>query len=55
MDGEITCFLEKGETTPHAGDVLVQRGTNHGWINRGEKNCVIACAMVSAQPLLEGR
>ena len=55
LDGEITCLLETGETTLRAGDVMVQRGTNHGWINRGEKNCVIACVMVAANPLIDGR
>ena len=31
-------------TTVHlkAGDVLVQRGTIHNWINRGKEPCIIA-------------
>ena len=33
--GEITLLLEKEEVTLHAGDICIQRGTIHGWVNRG--------------------
>ncbi|PVH91833.1 hypothetical protein DM02DRAFT_545026, partial [Periconia macrospinosa] len=32
------CLLDSGETrNVRVGDVVVQRGTMHQWINRGEK------------------
>ena len=36
MSGEITAILEGTETVLRAGDVLVQRGTNHAWANRSD-------------------
>jgi quercetin dioxygenase-like cupin family protein len=33
-----------------AGDVLVQRGTIHNWVNRGSEACVIAFVLISAKP-----
>jgi oxalate decarboxylase/phosphoglucose isomerase-like protein (cupin superfamily) len=37
-----------------AGDVLVQRGTIHNWINRGTEPCVIAFVLVAARPVERG-
>ena len=37
-----------------AGDVLVQRGTIHNWVNRGSEACVIAFVLVSAKPVSAG-
>jgi oxalate decarboxylase/phosphoglucose isomerase-like protein (cupin superfamily) len=34
-----------------AGDVLVQRGTMHNWVNRGTEDCVIAFVLISAKPV----
>jgi quercetin dioxygenase-like cupin family protein len=34
-----------------AGDVLVQRGTIHNWINHGTEDCVIAFVLISAKPV----
>lgn len=42
LDGEITLLVDEGETTLYPGDICVQRGTNHGWVNRGDKPCRIA-------------
>jgi len=36
--GEMECLLDSGETRNlSVGDVVVQRGTMHQWINRGDK------------------
>lgn len=34
LSGTITAIMDEGETDLRAGDVLIQRGTNHGWENR---------------------
>jgi hypothetical protein len=34
-----------------AGDILVQRGTNHAWANRSDKPARVAFVLVDAQPL----
>jgi len=44
LDGGVTAKLK-------AGDVLVQRGTIHNWVNRGSEVCVIAFILVSAKPV----
>ena len=55
ISGEIDMELEKGaEVHLRAGDVLVQRGTVHNWINRGKTPCVIAFALVDAKPAVAG-
>lgn len=51
MSGEIDMVLD-GETVHlKAGDVLVQRGTIHNWVNTGTAPCVIAFTLVSAKPV----
>ena len=48
MSGEID--MEMDGTTVHlrAGDVLVQRGTIHNWVNKGTKPCVIAFILIAS-------
>jgi len=33
------------------GDVLVQRGTIHNWVNRGSEPCIIAFCLIAANPV----
>jgi mannose-6-phosphate isomerase-like protein (cupin superfamily) len=46
LDGEITLLVDEGETTLRRGDICIQRGTNHGWVNRGSKPCRMAFILV---------
>jgi mannose-6-phosphate isomerase-like protein (cupin superfamily) len=48
LKGEIHAVLDKGETLLKAGDILVQRGTNHSWSVRGSEPCIIAAVLVGA-------
>jgi hypothetical protein len=34
-----------------AGDVLVQRGTNHAWSNRTNEPAVVAFVLIDAEPV----
>ena len=54
MSGEIDMQLDGSEVHLKAGDVLVQRGTIHNWVNRGKEPCVIAFALVDAKPVTAG-
>ncbi|WP_048578489.1 cupin domain-containing protein [Flavisphingomonas formosensis] len=36
IEGEITMLLDDSEVTLRPGDVVIQRGTDHGWENRSE-------------------
>lgn len=46
LDGELTLIVDRGETVVKAGDIVVQRGTNHAWANRSGRNCRIAFILV---------
>jgi hypothetical protein len=48
MEGEIDMLLDVGEVHLAAGDVLVQQGTNHAWLNRGSRPCRIAFVLIDA-------
>ena len=37
LEGEITLLLDDSEVHLKAGDVVIQRGTNHAWSNRSGK------------------
>ena len=54
MAGEIDMELDGTVVHLRAGDVLVQRGTIHNWINRGKEPCVIAFALIDAKPVAAG-
>lgn len=48
MEGEIDMILDDSEVHLAAGDVLVQQGTNHAWVNRGARACRIAFVLIDA-------
>ena len=47
--GEMYAVLEDRETLMKAGDVLVQRGTNHAWSNRSGKTCRVAFILIDGR------
>ena len=48
LEGEIDMLLDEGEVHLRPGDVLVQQGTNHAWVNRGTQTCRIAFVLIGA-------
>lgn len=46
MQGEIHMLPDDSEVHLKAGDMVVQRGTNHAWSNRGAESCFIAFILV---------
>ena len=51
LEGEIDMELDDGlMVTIRKGDVMVQQGTNHSWINNSEKPARIAFALIEAKP-----
>jgi len=46
LSGEIHMLLDEEDVHLKAGDVVIQRGTNHAWSNRGTEPCVIAFVLV---------
>jgi quercetin dioxygenase-like cupin family protein len=51
LSGEIYALMDEGEVLLKAGDVLIQRGTNHAWSNRTEQPCSIAFVLIDADPV----
>ena len=52
LEGECDMELDGGETvTVRAGDVVIQRGTNHVWHNRSDAPCRLAWILLDAQPV----
>ena len=49
LEGEIWAVMDGNETLMRAGDVLVQRGTNHAWANRSDKTARICFVLMDGQ------
>jgi quercetin dioxygenase-like cupin family protein len=54
LSGEIDMDLDGANVHVKAGDVIVQRGTIHNWINRGSEPCVIAFVLIAAHSAVAG-
>jgi mannose-6-phosphate isomerase-like protein (cupin superfamily) len=55
ISGEIDMLLDDSEVHLRAGDVLVQRGTDHAWVNRGKEICRVAFVLIDAEEVVELR
>ena len=49
MSGEIDMLLDDSTVHLKSGDVVVQQGTNHAWVNRGKEVCRIAFVLLDAK------
>jgi hypothetical protein len=49
LEGEIVLVLDAQEVSLKAGEIIVQRGTNHAWSNRSGKPAVVAIASHGAK------
>lgn len=50
LEGEIYALMDEGEALMRAGDVLIQRATNHSWSNRSDKVCRMAFVLLDLVP-----
>jgi quercetin dioxygenase-like cupin family protein len=48
LEGEIDMLLDDSEVHLKAGDILIQQGTNHAWVNNGTATCRIAFVLIDA-------
>lgn len=51
LEGEIDMDMDNSTVKLKAGDVMVQRGTNHAWINRSHARARVAFVLMDAEPL----
>ena len=45
LQGEVTLLLDKGEVEMKPFDVVVQRQTNHAWVNRGTETATLVAVL----------
>lgn len=51
LSGSIEMELDTDTVKLNMGDVLVQRGTIHNWINNGTESCLMAYILIGANPV----
>ncbi len=49
LRGEVTLLLDEGEVALEPLDVVVQRGTNHYWVNRGREPALLMGVLLDAK------
>ncbi|MNY47280.1 Cupin domain protein [compost metagenome] len=49
LQGAITLVLDDEEVEMKPFDVVIQRGTNHSWVNRGEVDALLMAVLVDAK------
>jgi hypothetical protein len=49
LAGEIVAMMDEGEVLLRAGDVLIQRGTNHAWSNLTNEAAIVAFVLIDAE------
>jgi naringenin degradation protein FdeH len=55
LEGEIEMDMDRSTVKMRAGDVMVQRGTNHAWANRSSSRARVAFVLIDAEPLGIGK
>lgn len=51
LAGEIDMDMDDSTVKMKAGDVMVQRGTNHSWVNRSDHPARLAFVLLDGKPL----
>ncbi|MFJ4373925.1 cupin domain-containing protein [Pseudomonas japonica] len=51
IKGQIHALLDNQETLMKAGDVLIQRGTNHAWANRSDEPCIVLFVLIDGKEM----
>lgn len=49
LEGEIWSILDDSERLLKAGDIIIQRGTDHAWENRSDKPCRMAFILLAGE------
>lgn len=55
LEGEIEMAMDDSTVQLQAGDIMVQRGTNHAWANRSLKRARVAFVLIDAEPVGIGK
>jgi len=49
LSGEMWMQLDKGEVHLKPGDVVIQRGTNHNWVNKRTETCLLIFVLIATE------
>ena len=49
LEGEITLLLDNEEVLLRQGDIVIQRGTNHAWVNNSDKLCGVCFILMGGK------
>ena len=49
LEGEIDMLLDDSEVHMKAGDIMVQQGTNHAWVNNSKAMCRMAFVLIDGE------
>jgi quercetin dioxygenase-like cupin family protein len=49
IDGEMTMPMDGQDIVLRTGDVLIQRGTNHAWVNRSDRVCRVLYIIIAGK------
>lgn len=50
LSGKVTMILDHGEVNMEPLDVMIQRGTNHAWVNYTDEPAILAGILIDAIP-----
>jgi quercetin dioxygenase-like cupin family protein len=48
LKGEVTLILDEEEVALEPFDVVVQRGTNHAWVNNGSEPALLIAVLIDS-------
>lgn len=49
LKGEVTLLVDEGQVDLKPGDVVVQRATNHAWVNAGSEPALLVAVLIDAE------
>ena len=49
LKGDVTLLLDNDEVRLKPFDVVVQRGTNHAWVNNGEEPALLIAVLIDSE------
>ena len=48
LDGDVTLLLDEDEVRLKPFNVVVQRGTNHAWVNNGDEPALLIAVLIDS-------
>ena len=49
LKGDVTLLLDEDEVRLKPFDVVVQRGTNHAWVNNGDEPALLIAVLIDSE------